>query len=262
MAGQKTIRDERIRPTGFGGDSILVTADTSFRDPYLTPGLWDDCPLRVERMCFDPNYGKFYQSNYLNVTPASNAIGGFTTTVATSGTVTTSATGGGLVISAGAVTAGQGINLQMIQTAFTPTASKPIWMEGSVAFSGLAATPKVQFLFGLAAASTTLIASNAVGTGDQATFSGVSTTGVMTANTTLSTTATTATGFTIANNTTYKLGIKLTTTAAYFWVNGVLVTTNIANIPAAALAPSVVVQGNGTVTPVATLQWLQVFQQR
>jgi hypothetical protein len=261
------IRYYRVRqdsgPTGQPLENMVI-ADSANRIPAgqagATPGLWDDCLIGPS--LYDPSYAIGYESNFLGTTPATSVIPGWTTTIATSGSVTTSATGGGLIVSAGAVTAGQGINLQMIATAFTPTANKPIWLEGSLKFTGLSATPKVQFLFGLAAAGTTLVTGNAVGTEDKAAFAGVSTTGVILRNTTLSTTATTGTGFTVVDTTTYKLGMKVTTTSVDFWLNGTLLGTSITNIPAAALAPSLVVQGNATVTSVVTLQWLKVFQPR
>lgn len=260
----QTIRAYRVRqatgPTGQPYEN-LVFADPSSRIPSgqtgATAGLWDDCPLLP--FLSDPSYAISYETTFLGSTATSDAIGGWTTTKATSGAVTIDATKG-LKIDAGAVTAGQGVNLQMIQTAFTPTTNKPIWMEGKILFGTLASL-KIQFLFGLAAAQTALITSNAVGTDDKAAFDGVTTTGVITTDTTTAT-ATTATGFTIVSATAYKLGMKLTPTACDFWVNGVKVGTSVATLPVAALAPSIVVQGNATVQPIAYLQWLRVFQPR
>lgn len=249
------VRSFRTRPAA--GSENLVFGDTGFRNANTTPGLWDDCPLLVYRS--DPSYGKFVESNFLNTTIAASALGGWTTTTATSGAVTIDATRG-LKVDAGAVTANQGVNLQMSQTPFTPTANKPIWLEANILFTALTSL-KIQFLFGLVAAQTACIASGAIGTDDKAAFDFVGTTGVVQTDTTLSTVVTNGTGFTIVNSTAYKLGIKCTNASVSYWVNGVLVNTTAA-APAAALAPTLCVQANATVQPIVFMSYFACFQQR
>src|SRR6185312_13102613 len=122
----------------------LVFKDT-LGSPAVNATLWDNCPLICEQC--DPGYGRLLDTRWFGSTAATNAIGGWTTTVATSGTVTIDATKG-LKLSAGAATANQGVNFQLQRTAFTPTANKPIWMEASLNFTGLTSL-NIQFLFGL-----------------------------------------------------------------------------------------------------------------
>lgn len=227
-------------------DDVLSAAQGS--------SLWETCPLNALRD--DPALGAVYREEWLGVTPASSVIPGWTTTQATSGTVTVD-TAKGLKVEAGAVTAGQGINLQMNRLAFTIAANKPVWLEASVRFEGMTSL-KIQFLFGLAVAGTTLITSNAIGTDEKAAFAAVVTNGVILSNATLSATAGTGTGFTIANNTTFKLGIYATSSAIQYWVNGAVVATLTANIPTAPLSPAIVVQGNATVTPAVYFKNLMV----
>lgn len=246
-----------VGPSGAAFEN-LIFADSQYRVPPTTSGLWDDCPSLVHLS--DPSYAYSYVNDFTGSTPASNTIGGWTSTIATSGTATASATAG-LAVSAGAVTAGQGVNLQMARTPVTMATGKAAWLEGQFTFTGLTSL-KIQFLFGFAAAQTALITGSAIGTDDKAAFDGVTTTGVIQTDTTLATASTTGTGFTIVNNGVYKLGIKLTPTAASYWVNGVMVTTTTTNIPAAALAPSLVVTANASVTPVVNVNWLKFFSIR
>lgn len=240
-------------PSGTGTYENLIARNTAL-SPALGTSLWETCPLLALRS--DPSVGTIFEENFLKVTPATNAIPGWTTTTATSGAVTLDAVKG-LELDSGAVTAGQGVNLQFTSTPFTVAAGKPVWMEASVRFEGQASL-KIQFLFGLATAATALITSNAVGTDDKIAFAGVVTNGVILSNATSGTTVGTGTGFTIANNTTYKLGFYAQTTGVDFWVNGVLVKTLTANIPTTALAPSIVCQANATVQPLVFIRRLTV----
>ena len=229
-----------------------------FRDTVLSPAigasLWENCPLLALRS--DPSIGTLYEQNFLGVTPSSDAIPGWTTTKVTSGAVTLDAIKG-LSIDSGAVTAAQGMQMQLTSTAVTIASGKPVWLEASIRFEGQSSL-KIQFLFGLCAIDTTLIAASAVDTTEKAAFDGVTTTGVIVSDCTLAATSGTGTGFTIVNNTVFKLGIYATTTAVQFWVNGAVVKTLTANIPTAAMSPSIVVQANATVQPICLVRWLRM----
>lgn len=245
----RRVRAYRIDPTGVGN---LCFRDTTI-SPALGASLWEDCPLLP--MVSDPAIGTILDENFLRVTPSSNAIPGWLTTLATSGAVTLDATKG-LKIDAGAVTANQGVNLQLTSNRFAVAANKPVWFEARVRFENLA-TPNVQFLLGLAAIQTALISAGAVGTHDKIAFDGVTTTGAIASDCRASGTQTTGGGLTFANNTTYKLGFKATTTEVKFWVNGSVVATIATNIPSAALAPAIVVQANAVAQPNVFLERLR-----
>jgi hypothetical protein len=253
------VRFNRIRTAGGPAGSTtayenLIARDTSL-SPTLGTSMWESCPLLALRQ--DPSVGTILEQNFLGVTPATNAIPGWTTTTATSGAVTLDAVKG-LKIDAGAVTAGQGVNIQLTSTPFTVAAGKPVWMEASVRFESLTSL-KIQFLFGLAAIQTALITSNAVGTDDKIAFDGVTTAGTIVGDVTASTTSGTTTGLTLVNTTSYKLGIYAQTTGVIFYVNGAQVGSTVtANIPTAALSPSFVVQANATVQPLVYVRRLMV----
>lgn len=221
--------------------------------PALGSSLWEDCPLPA--IMSNPTIGVVSDWQFMNVTPATSVIPGWTTTIATSGTVTNDATLG-LKVDAGAVTANQGINIQQISTRYKIQTNKPVWFEARFRTSGFSATPRVQFLVGIAAASTALITAGAVGTQEKVAFAGVTTTGVILANTTLASTATTGTGFTFADTTVYKVGFKASSTSVAFYVNDALTATLTTNIPVGFMAPSITVQAHGTVTPAMTFERL------
>ena len=250
------VRYNRTRYSGGPAGSTtpyenLIARDTAL-SPALGTSLWETCPLLALRS--DPSVGTIFDHNFLTVTPATNAIPGWTTTTATSGAVTLDAALG-LKIDSGATTANQGVNLQLTSTPFTVAAGKPVWFEGQVKITGISGL-KIQFLFGLAAIKTTLIATGAVGTDDKIAFDGVTSTGVLTSDCCSSSTSGTGTGVTVANNGIYKLGFYATSTNVDFWVNGVKVSSLTANIPTSALAPSIVVQSNGTTQPIVYLKRL------
>lgn len=261
----EVVRQHRLRYAGGPAGTTTPFENLVWRDTSLSPALgssvWESCPmLPIEA---DPFVGIRYFEDFAAQTIASNTIGGWTYTSATSGSITLSTTlGGGVaLISAGAVTANQGSTWQMAQPSWTVGTTKRIWAETYLQFTGLSTTPKVQFAWGLAAAgSSALITAGALDTTkDFIGFAGVSATGVITANTQASSVATTpTTGFTIADSTFYRLGIFASPTSVSFYVNGVVVSTSTTNIPAGQLAPIYVMQANATVTPVANVDYLRV----
>lgn len=258
------VRQHRIRLAGGPVGATTPFENLVWRDSGLSPALgssvWESCPmLAIEA---DPVVGIRYFEDFVAQTIGTNTIGGWTFTNATTGAITISATaaGGVALITAGAVTAGQGVNWQIADPSWAVGTAKMFWYEARCLISGLSTTPKVQFFAGLAAAgSTALITSNAVDTTkDFIGFGGVSTTGVMLSTTAASSVATTDTGFTWATDVWHKLGIFATPTAVKFYVDGTVVSTIATNIPAGQLAPIFVLQANATVTPILNLDYLRV----
>ncbi len=262
----EVVRQHRLRYAGGPSGATTPFENLVWRDSALSPALgsslWETCPyLAIEA---DPFVGVRYFEDFLASTIGTNTIGGWTFTSVTTGGITISTTlaGGVALITAGAVTAGQGSNWQMAAPLCALGTTKRIWVETYLQFTGLSTTPKVQFAFGLATVGTTaLITSNAIDTTkDFIGFAGVSTTGVITANSQASSTATTpTTGFTIVDSTWYRLGMYATPTSVSFYVNGTVVSTSTTNIPAGALAPIYVMQGNATVTAVANVDYIKVI---
>jgi hypothetical protein len=253
------VRARRIDPDGTGavGLTSYGIGNLHYRQDQFSPAegasLWEDFPALVALA--EPSLFTILEENFLKVTPSANAIPGWTTTTATSGAVTLDATKG-LKIDAGATTANQGVNLQLSSNRFTVAAGKPVWFEGRVRFEGLSSL-KIQFGFGLAAIQTAIITGGAVGTDDKIAFDGATTAGTIVSDACASATSGTGTGFTIANNTTYKLGFVAQTNRVDFWVNGAVVQSLTSNIPTSALAPFITVKANGTVQPVCYLERLK-----
>lgn len=209
---------------------------------------------------YDPYPIVEYANDFAGVTPATNTINGWTFTSVTSGGITEDTTNpnGVLVITAGAVTAGQGVNWQLTASPFKIAANKPLAFEVKGKFSGLSTTPKVQFFAGVAEQTTALITSNAFATKDRIGIGGVSTTGVLTGQNRGGGTAVTGTGVTIADVTDYRLGFYATSSQIDYYVNGAIVSSQTTQVPTGALAPIIVMQGNATVTPVFNLDYIRV----
>lgn len=189
---------------------------------------------------------------------ASNTIGGWTATIATSGTITKDTTNpnGVALITAGAATAGQGVNWQLDNPALKISSGKPVAFEVYLKFTGLT-NLKIQTFIGLATAGTTaLISSNAVTAVDRIGFQGVTTTGVLTSVCRGGGTAVTGTGLTVVNSTFYRLGFFATSSQVDFYVNGAIVSSLTSQIPTGALAPIIVCQANATDTAAMSLDWM------
>ncbi len=238
-----------------------------YYDPAVGPqpgaGIWSDCPLPAYYT--NPTGFVYYYNDFTELTIGTNTIPGWAFTAATSGSNVADTTNpnGVLKLSAGAVTAGQGVNWQLNQVAFKVASAKPVWYETRLRVTGLSTTPKVQLFAGLAVTSTALIASNTIADVDMIAFQGISTTGVI-----LGTThsgaglVTTGTGVTIATDVWYRLAFKATTTSVAFYVDDVLKSTSTTNIPTVAMAPAFVMQANATVTPVMEVDFVRVFGYR
>lgn len=217
--------------------------------------LWAGCP--IDSIASSPGYGQIYNFTSAGAAVTSNVLGGWGFTSVTSGAITLDATKG-LKIDSGATTGNQGVNTQLGFQNWQFATNKPMWLEAQFQFTGMT-TLAIQFLFGWAAAQTALIASGTIGTDAKVAFDGVpTTTGIIQTDTTASATTTNGTGFTIANNGTYVLGIYVDTAKASFYVNRVLASQSTTNLPSAtALTPSIVVQSAGTVQPIVFMRWLR-----
>lgn len=223
--------------------------------PGLT--LWERFPLVAA--ITDPGSYVVSRNDFADVTVASNTIPGWAFTSATSGSITQDTTNpnGVLLLSAGAATANQGINWQMNGTPFMVATNKPLAFEAIGKFTGLA-NLRVQTFIGLAATSTAIIAAGAFAAVNRVGFQGITTTGVLTSVARQGGTAATGTGVTLVNGTTYRFGLYATASQVDFYINGALVSSLTTQIPTVALAPALVVQANGTDTPVFNLDSLVV----
>lgn len=205
----------------------------------------------------DPQPLVYTKQDFDQITIGSNTIPGWTFTSVTSGSIAgdTSNPGGAVNISAGAATANQGVNWQLNQFPLKLASGKPVAFEAYGTFSGLS-NLRLQTFIGLAASSTALIASGAVASVDRIGFLGITTTGVLSAVSRSSSTGSSGTGVTLVNATAYRFGIFATTTQVDFYINGSVVSSLTTSIPTTVLAPTIVVQANGTDTPVFNLDWV------
>lgn len=191
--------------------------------------------------------------------------GKYTATQATAGTFAlTDEEGGVALASAGSTTATQGINVQYGGTAgetFVPTAGKDIYFETRVKVTANATGP--EFFAGLAITDTSLIAGSAL-TSQAIGFKSVTDDNVLLATCKDGSSETTASSIhTFVTGTYVKLGVKIVgTSAAKFYVDGVLVATITANIPTTEMRVSFVCQSGGTTSPVAAFDWVAAWQPR
>ncbi len=238
----------------------------SFFDPALNAGfksgLWKNCPL-LEAM-FDPTILTVLDFG-ANSYDAAATTGDYVLTQATAGTAAMSTTvSGTLLISAGSTTATQGANVQRPKSAFIPVASKPIWAEFMVSFTGVA-NLNVQTFIGLAEIDTSIIASSAMSTSNHIGWSSVTDDGILLFNGMKASAGATAAATTIVSGTRVKLGVYLDgVTSAQQYIDGVAVGTAIAtaNVPIVAVYPSFVCQSGGTDSPVMAIHGYRIAQLR
>jgi len=138
---------------------------SSFYDPTINPthltSLWSDCPL-LEYM-FDPSIGTLLEYNGHDYDPEATN-GNYVLTQATAGSAAMSTTESGtLLISAGSTTSTHGANVQRVKSAFIPAASKDIWAEFNVSWTGVS-NLNVETFVGLSEVDTSIIGSSAMST--------------------------------------------------------------------------------------------------
>lgn len=253
------------------GELMLVPSGTA-AGAGPSPLIWDDCP--VLEMMVDPTVGYHYFDDFFgnSVAPGAGAAAadGWTLTQATSGTMGSVIGVGGVVqLSAGAATADQGINAQLLNCCVKPAAEKTIWFEARVKVSHI----DNQIFVGLASTDTSLIATGALDETNPSLigfFTDVNSTstkyGTCTSKAgTNDTTEDIAVGFAAA--TWAKVGFKVTgVSKVEFFYDGALVETGeTANaIPdAVELALSLVCQNeDGANTNTLDVDWVRVAQLR
>lgn len=169
--------------------------------------------------------------------------------------------GARLKVSAGAATAGQGMNVQWRHYAHTPDASKKIYFRAKLRFTGSVTT---EFFCGLAPKSSTLIASSALSNkaigfaqlGDDGNID------CLTSNATDGSAITETLAVAAALDTEYDLQFLATTSKVRYWVNGIEKPAITTNIPTVALCPAIVLQGGGSGSPIAWLECMYASRER
>lgn len=241
------------------------TRRTSVYDPALsttyTSGLWRTCPLA--EYAHDTFIGSYLNESFVGYN-AQATTGDYVATQATAGTATTGTTEPGvLVLDAGSTTQGQGIQIQRTKAAFVPASGKSIWFETKVK---LVTSLSAQVFCGLAAADTSIIASNAMSTNNRIGWTSVTGNGVLLFDADKAGTGATSTGTTLVAGTYQYLGFFYDGDADTIqqYVNGVAVGTAVAtaNIPKLVVYPSFVCQTNGTTQPALHVAGYRCFQLR
>lgn len=238
----------------------------SFYDPAITAtyatGLWNTCPL-LEYL-FDPSIGTMWDFSGHEY-DAEATVGNWVLTQATAGSAAMSTTEPGtLSINSGSTTATQGANVQRVKSMFIPAASKHIWAEFNVSFTGVGAL-NVQTAIGLFEIDTSVIGSSAVSTSNGIGWTSVTDDGVLLFDTEKATASATRAATTIVSGTKVRLGFYVNgVTSITQYINGVATGTDTAtaNIPIVALYPTFVCQSGGTDQPVLHVHNARVFQLR
>lgn len=231
-----------------------------------SPQIWKDCPIL--EMMVDPGMGFYYFTDFVEPLDPTNACG-WEVTQATSGSLdSVIGVGGEMVASAGAGTADQGVNAQLLNCCVKPAAGKTIWFEARVQVSH----KDNQIFVGIASTDTTLIATGALDETNPSSigfFTDVNSTtlkgGTITQK--AGTNDTTEDNIDVAAATWYNLGFKVTgITKVEFFQNGKLIETGTtaASIPdAVEMALSLVCQNeDGANTNTLTIDWLRIAQLR
>lgn len=140
-----------------------IIPGTKIEDPPLTAGSGSLSPLLwggvdLDRLRNDPAYGFIYESDFLEGVDTTTGDA-WTITAATTGSISTViGVGGELHAAAGASTADQGVNAQLLSACVKPTAGQDIVFEARVQVSHV----DNQNFIGIASTDTTLIASGAL----------------------------------------------------------------------------------------------------
>jgi hypothetical protein len=171
---------------------------------------------------------------------------------------------GTLLINAGSTTSTHGANVQRPKSMFIPAASKHIWAEFNVSFTGVS-NLNVETFIGLAEIDTTIIGSSAVSTANHIGWSSVTDDGVLLFDAMKASANATRAATTIVSGTKVKLGFYVNgVTSITQYINGVATGTDTAtaNVPIVAIYPSFVCQSGGTDSPVLAVHGFRIFQLR
>ena len=176
-----------------------------------------------------------------------------------------------LLLTAGATTAAQGIQIQRaggstVGELFTPAAGKHIWFECRLKVTTISATTGPECFFGLGEIDTTAITGSANSLANHIGFGSVTDDGVLLGMSQKAGTAHTAVGEShqLVSATYVKLGfyVKGVTSVAFF-VNGIHDADEdaaTAAVPIVAMVPTFVCQADGTTNHVVTLDWFRAAQ--
>jgi len=234
----------------------------NYTDPVLSPArgtsLWQSCPL-LEMMA-DPTVGHVFFDDFHHLTKAADD---WILTQATAGTAVAGTLAGGVAtLNAGAVTDGQGPQIQLAGIDFQPAAGKHLWFETRLKISHISG----DIFVGLAELDTTLVATSALTTANGIGFESFTGDGVLIASSEQATArGTVAAVKTLVAATYVKLGFVVNgVTDVTFYVDGVANATMLltANIPIVALTPSFTVHATGTDQAVLDIDWVKVAQLR
>lgn len=225
-----------------------------------TPGtsIWETFPALAHIQ--DPSIAHVYFNDFHTATKDAESL---ILTAAVTGTGVAGVLAGGvLTLNAGAVTDGQGPQVQVAGVDFFPAAGKTLWFETRLKTSFITG----DFFFGLAELDTTIVAASDMTTANHIGFSSFTSDGVLLADANKATVRV----HTLATNTlvaaTYtKLGFVVDgVTSITFYVDGVANATTIltANIPVVGLTPSLAVHATGTDQAVVDVDWIRCAQLR
>lgn len=229
----------------------FAQSETWLSTRQLSPQLWKGVDL--SRAIHDLSYGYGFLDDFVSAGDVTN----WTKTTITDGDFQITAGKYGLAAVTSSSTAQRGTNLQR-SLGFAPTSTGTILFEARVAFSGWGTAG--QFFLGLHETDTTILtaASGALSSDDLIGYHATTTTTLTPKSQINSGSVQSGTATTISTDGTYvRYGIKvIRNTKAEFYVNGTLLGSITSTMPSANLAPSIVVQSNGTTSPIATFDWV------
>lgn len=246
---------KRYRP-GLGNTNLYWF--DSVNSPTLGASLWETFPA-IAHLC-DPSIAHVYFNDFHSANKATEDL---ILTQATAGTGVAGVLAGGvLTLNAGAVTDGQGPQVQLAGVDFFPAAGKTLWFECRVKVSHL--TPDL--FFGLAELDTTIFASSDMTTSNHIGFSSFTGDAVLLADANKAATRlNTLAVKTIVAATYVKLGFVIDGVTSITWyVDGVANATTYltVDIPVVGLTPSFGVHATGTDQAIVDIDWVKCAQLR
>lgn len=246
----------------YAGGLGSAGSQLNFTDDLLSPvkgtSLWQSCPMLA--ILLDPAVGHMFKDDFHQLTKAAD---NWILSVVTTGTAVAGALVGGVAtMDAGAVTDGQGPQIQSAGVDFHPAAGKHIWFETRVKVSHISG----DFFFGLAELDTTILSTTAITTANHIGFKSLTGNGVLIGTgAKAAAEGTVAAVHTLVAATYVKLGFIVNgVDSITFYVNGVANATTLAtaNVPIVGLTPSFVVHATGTDQAVLDDDIVQAVQLR
>jgi hypothetical protein len=251
----KVPHESSLTPGALYGSLVLIR-DLAEAGGLDAVGVFANAP--VQRCIKDPMYGYYFFDRF---SPFNKSAEAWILTQATTGTgVADTLPGGGAAFDAGAVTDGQGPQIQLAGTPITPAAGKDIWFECRLKDSFITG----DLFVGLAPIDTTLMASSDMTTSNHIGFSCVTGDGILLcdANKAGVRVATTP-AHTLVADTFVKLGFRVRgVTDITFFVNDQELSTLVltANIPVVGLTPSFSIHATGTNRDVVKMSYIRCLQ--